>query len=244
MNSCLVGFRAGLPSVNLCKRGRPKQQLNPYYRQHYVEELNTTLFDDVYVSDPKLYLWRASCQQHLVLRTAQAVLKDFKRATVCRVCSSDEELRQCKHQSPSQYERLLYDMLQSQASSTHYMPTLLQQQFPAFVTEVPIVRNSSSRVDVILLDAMAQPFLLLNVDGEGHFETCHGKPATVQQEIDSRFNLAAVDQAFKLLRLHQLDIRCWNTSIKSAVKRSVMSGKDEGWVAKTPSYSVRSERTL
>jgi hypothetical protein len=201
------------------------------------------LFDDVYVSDPNMHLWRASCQKHLVLRTAQAVLKDFKRATVCRVCSTDEELRQCKHQSPSQYERVLYDMLQSPASSADYMPTLLQH-FPGFVTEVPIVKYSSSRVDVILLDAMAKPLLLLNVDGEGHFETCHGKPATAQQEIDARFNQEAIAQAFKVLRLHHLDIRCWNTSIKSAIKRSVTSTENEGWVSKTPSYSVRSEHTL
>jgi hypothetical protein len=235
MNSNLVGLRAGLSSESFYTKGRPKQQVNPFLRQYYIEELNSTSFDNLYVSDPNMYLWRASCKKHLVLRTAQALIKDTERATVCRVCTSDDELKKSKHVKPSQYERLLYDLLESPASSADYVPILLQQ-FPAFVVEVPIVKHSSSRVDVILLDAMAQPVLLLNVDGEGHFETCHGKPPAAQQENDGRFNAAAVSQAFKLLRLHYLDIRCWNSSIKSAMKRSVMSAKDEGWVMYTPSF--------
>ena len=88
-----------------------------------------------------------------------------------------------------------------------------------WIIESRVLGQNYSSVDIWIRSCR----LLIMIDGEGHFSEMFGIPYTQQRDVDKRFNAAAKEKGFHVLRLHHEDdprkLKCVIKQCSSSIGR-------------------------
>ena len=151
------------------------------------------------------------CWLHLTLRTPRYVKREPCKALACRQCLHKAGLPQIGLQV-SRHEA--YAWLLVRWLFTGHM-----------LVEVGILGGRLPKADIWLPydhDGRSRLALIIQVDGEHH--TClpmHGRSVARQQQSDTQFNAACLEQGHNLLRLHHADKAVWPHFICTAIQRCI-----------------------
>lgn len=138
----------------------------------------------------QVYLYR-SCLKHYMFQSFKSVIDNFKKhgtSMNCKVCGAYNDMLSIEDtQVASAYEQIVFDCLGHRNDD--------------WIVDARILLGNFGSAD-ILFPAFS---LIVMVDGEGHFHDQHGKAVHQQEERDDAFNYEALDQGYKVLRLHYRD---------------------------------------
>lgn len=172
------------------------------------------------------YHAKCSNKLHVCYRSIDAVNDPRSTALRCRVCS--------KHlkKKPNQHEKRLYSLLG--AMELEFATEVML--FPAWLDEEgAALKLSSHPTDVML----AKSGLLIEVDGEQHFEGEHNKKGwEEQQERDRMVDAAVLEVGYCCVRLHYLDANAeWKATIRAALQQlQQQTQPSQGCVHFSPAY--------
>lgn len=144
------------------------------------------------------------CKRHLTFQSPKSVLSNWKTSLDCRVCG----LFRGKTREPSHYEQVAYGVMQNQ----------LHLKDDEWLVDIRVLKGAYSSADVWIPKLR----LMLMIDGEGHFGDMHADNVQVQQARDDRFNVEALKQGHRVLRLHYLDVGLFREVIQAIVNLCIV----------------------
>lgn len=210
-------------------RGQQSAQSHKQYHHELNGEVEQAFFNSAATRHDVEKAWfHASCKNdlHVCYRTLDAANDPERRALRCRVCSKQVKKK------PSEHERKLYGLLESMglefATEVLVFPSFIDKGSSGF-------RVSCHPTDVLL----AKSGLLIEVDGEQHFEGEYKKQGwEEQQERDREVDAAAIEVGYGCIRLHYQDAAvAWEATIKRAIElQQDPQILNKGFIMYSPGY--------
>lgn len=169
--------------------------------------------------ETQCFLYRR-CLCHLAYQSPKSILDNNRNSLDCRICGLYAE--PLKARKPSQYEYAAYSAVKSLGLAADQL-----------LVEIRVLKGNFGAVDIWLRDAQ----LLIMVDGESHFDDAHTVTSHDQRAIDGRFNSAAIDQKYDVLRLHYKDAYRFASIIRHALEDCKVKNRSP-LLIHSPGFSV------
>ena len=185
--------------------------------------------EDLYVSNPARLFFKQPRCQHVELITTQTAERKFGS----RARGSQPECNICAQRRRAGVEASAVEQSARRAAQRQLAAAGLDGSCGGIAVECRLLKEKKAEryaaADVVMhftTLAGRTGFLLIQADGEQHFDQAHcfpGQRVEEQQQRDAAFNAAALQQRFSVARLHYADTEEYDAVLQAALQL-VLSG--------------------